>query len=159
MDYDLGPNSMGTYARVIQNHQSFNGDAYLVLYLLPSSLYLFTGYWPGFELTVAAGRWKEREEQVFLEGVGTHILMDVLPFSRTPRRHEREFSIVIEHYSRALFAETEHQGWSLLSWRGYLHYLGRSHFFDLENDDLPKSIHEVEPWTQRFLDGCGFCQK
>lgn len=45
MDYGLGPNATGTYARVIQFHQFINGDAYLVLYLLHSGLYLFTGYW------------------------------------------------------------------------------------------------------------------
>ncbi|MBU1020417.1 MAG: hypothetical protein KJ847_04320, partial [Firmicutes bacterium] len=113
-------------------------------------------YWPGFELTVAAGRWEERDEHIFLEGVGAYLFMDVIPFSRTYRRHEREFRIVIENYSRALFAEEEHQGWSLLSWRGYLYYLGRDHFFDIDNDKLPKAIHEVEPWTQRFIDDCEF---
>ena len=67
MDCDLGPSGTGTYARVMQFGQSSVADAYLVLYLQASSLYLFIGYWPGFELTVAAGHWKKRGK----EGQGT----------------------------------------------------------------------------------------
>jgi len=151
MDYSLGLNATGTYVRVIQYQQSFNGDAYLVLYLLPSDLYLFIGYWKGFELTIAAGSWKGCNDRVLLEGVGAHLLMDSVPFSRSPRRHMREFLVAIEDHSRTLIAETEHEGWSLLSWRGHLHYLGRNHFFDLHIDNLPKSFNEIEAWTRQFV--------
>jgi len=93
---------------------------------------------------------------VYLKGVGAHLLMDVVPFSKTPRRHEREFRIVIENYSCALLAETEHPDWSLLSYSGHFHYLGWFYFFDLNNKRLPKSFKDIEPWTQRFLDDYGF---
>ena len=149
--FDLWPIVTGTYVRVIQFHQSFNGDAYLVLYILPSGLYLYIGYWQGFELTIAAGSWTESDERVLLSGIGAHLLLDEYPFSRSPRKHEREFRVVIENYSRALVADTEHEDWSLLSWPGYLHYLGRFRFFDLHNDKLPKASEEIEPWIQRFI--------
>ena len=48
------PDATGTYVKVIQFDASLSGDAYLVLYLLRSGLYLFIGYWKGYEITVAA---------------------------------------------------------------------------------------------------------
>lgn len=157
MDHDSCPNATGTYVRIIRCGRSPWGDAYLVLYLLPSGLYLFIGDWKGYELTIAAGIWKEYKERVMLEGMGRSLLMDVIPFDRSPHRHAREFRIAIEDYSPALIAETEHEGWSLLSWRGHLHYVGKYHFFDLHNDKLPKSLEEIEPWTRQFIDDCRFC--
>lgn len=70
MDYDSCPNATGTYVRVIRCGRSPHGDAYLVLYLLPSGLYLFIGDWKGYELTIAAGSWKESNDLVSLEGIG-----------------------------------------------------------------------------------------
>jgi hypothetical protein len=84
-----------------------------------------------------------------LDGVGATLFME-------HRRHEREFNLVIENDSRALFTDIEHKDWSLLSWRGRLNYLGRRHFFDLDNDQLPRSFDEVETWAKRFMDNCGF---
>jgi hypothetical protein len=156
MDYSLRSDAIGTYVRVIQCSRTFHGDAYLVMYLLSSGLYLFIGYWAGCELTVAAGRWKGSDGNVYLKGVGAHLHMDQFSFSKAPRKHEREFRIVIENYSCSLLAETEHSGWSLLSWPGHLHYLGSFYFFDLNNERLPKSFKDVEPWTQRFLDDYDF---
>jgi hypothetical protein len=60
MDFSLEPNTTGTYAKVIQYGLAPSSDIYLVLYLLDSGVYLFIGYWQGYELTVAVGRWNEK---------------------------------------------------------------------------------------------------
>ncbi|PKN68771.1 MAG: hypothetical protein CVU43_22170 [Chloroflexi bacterium HGW-Chloroflexi-5] len=67
MDFGLGSKTPGTCVKVIQYSP---GDAYLVLYLLESGIYLFIVYWQGFELTVAAGVWNEENNNVKVDGVG-----------------------------------------------------------------------------------------
>ena len=156
MEFRIGPNATGTYIKIIQCNPRVDNDAYLVLYLLRSGIYLFIGYWKGYELTVAAGSWNESNEHIRMDGVGATLLMDVVPFNNKPRRHEREFKVVIEDFSPALFVETEHEDWSLLSWAGRFNYLGRFYFFDLKNDQLPRSFGEIETWAKQFMDSYGF---
>jgi len=157
VDSELDSNTCGTYVKVIQYGAIYPSDVYLVLYLLDSGLYLFIGYWQGYELTVAAGRWTEKKDHIHLDGVGATLFIDVVPFNKKPRKHEREFNVVIDHASRSLFTDIEHEDWSLLSWSGRFNYLGRYYFFDLNNDRLPKSFDEVEIWARRFMDRCGYC--
>ncbi len=157
MDFGFDSKTTGTYIKVIQNAGASFNNAYLVLYLLDSGIYLFIGYWQGYELTVAAGHWSENKDRVKLDGKGKTLFIDVVPFNKDPRRHEREFSIVIDHASPALSTDTEHEGWSLLSWPGRFNYLGRYYFFDLQDDRLPKSFKDIEIWIRRFMDDHGFC--
>jgi hypothetical protein len=154
LEFGLGSKAIGTYVKVIQFQYPpppFREDAQVVLYLLPSGLYLFLGYWSGHELTAAAGRWIEREDRVLLRGVGATLMIDFGPFSSAPRVHDREFLLKIDHRTPMLVAETEHEGWSLLSWRGTLTYLGSFHHFDLKDERLPRSWEQIEPWVKEFL--------
>lgn len=155
MKFDLGPDATGTYVKVIQFTPSIGGDAHLVLYLLRSGLYLFIGHWRGYELTIAAGRWIEKDDRVHLTGVGTTLSADFLPNSSTTREYNREFGTRVDGYSPMLVAEAEYEGWSLLSWRGNLIYLGRFHYFDLKDERLPNSWREIELWVTDFLSSTG----
>ncbi|MCH7912327.1 MAG: hypothetical protein IH856_04715 [Deltaproteobacteria bacterium] len=155
MKFELGPDATGTYVKVIQFTPSIGGDAHLVLYLLKSGLYLFIGHWRGYELTTPVGRWIEKGDRVHLSGVGATVSADILPNSSTTREYNREFVTRVDGYSPMLVAEAEYEGWSLLSWRGSLIYLGRSHYFDLEDERLPGSWQEIEPWVNEFLGSSG----
>lgn len=151
MESIFGSKICGTYVKAIQYHSSFPRDAYLILYLLKSGHYLFIGSWRGYELTVAAGRWIESQDQVELDGIGRFIFMDSMPFSTSFRSHKRTFSIKMDSSTPTLQASSEQEEWSLLGWSGSLNYLGKLYFFALEDEDLPARWQDIEPWVQEFL--------
>jgi hypothetical protein len=51
-------------------------------------------------------------------------------------------------------AEEEHEGWSLLGWRGPFNYVGQF-LIPLYDGDLPRSWADIEPFTHRFLTDYG----
>ena len=87
MDWGFASEVGGTYVKVIRFDPSMMGDDYLVLYLLPSDLYLFIGYWERYELTIAAGRWSQHDDKVILNGFGARLHSDAVPFSSIPRNN------------------------------------------------------------------------
>jgi hypothetical protein len=131
------------------SHTGPLGEAHLVLYLLPVGLYLFVGSWIGFELTVAVGHWSEAGGRIRLTGVGRQLMTDVSP-SIGHRPHQRELRIVFSGQAPVLVADTEDEGWSLLSWKGPLYFLGQRHWFPVPSDLLPHSYREIEPWIRQF---------
>ena len=107
----------GTYLKVIGGNGP-EPDMSLILYLQRNGRFLFLGYYPGYEKSVAAGRWSRDGKTVYLVGQG-HCL------SRSDSaRFERELLLEEDDFTPQLRATEELKGWSLLSWRGPFVYAG-----------------------------------
>ena len=64
-----------------------------VLYLLESGRFLFIGYWEGYEVSVAAGYWRQEGNRVDLMGSGQFLAMDVLPHPIGKWKFARTFEL------------------------------------------------------------------
>ena len=138
-EFDL----QGTYLKVIGGIGHHEPDMSLILYLQRNGSFLFLGYYPGYEKSVAAGRWSRDGKTVYLVGQG-HCL------SRSgSERFERELLLEEDDFTPQLRATEELKGWSLLSWRGPFVYAGAT-IIDPDGRWLPNSWAAVEDWTTRI---------
>ena len=144
-EFDL----QGTYLKVIGGIGHHEPDMSLILYLQRNGYqqrngrFLFLGYYPGYEKSVAAGRWSRDGKTVYLVGQG-HCL------SRSDSaRFERELLLEEDDFTPQLRATEELKGWSLLSWRGPFVYAGGT-IIDPDGRWLPNSWAAVEDWITRI---------
>ena len=141
----------GTYVKVVASPgpSTNQRDSFLVLYLRPNGEFLFLGYWPGYERSVAVGRWSVMDEIVELDGFG-RIDGDALP-NPDPGRFQRTFRYSAKDFSPILTADEELPGWSLLGWAGAYSYLGWEIVFDPDRGWLPRSIEDVDNLIEESL--------
>ena len=145
----------GTYLKVIGG-MGPEPDMSLILYLqrrggAEDGRFLFLGYYPGYEKSVAAGRWSRDGKTVYLVGRG-HLNTDIIP-GPAGGRFERELLLEKADFTPQLRAAEELKGWSLLSWRGPFVYAGGT-IIDPDGRWLPNSWAAVEDWITR-TDGQG----
>ena len=140
----------GTYLKVIGGLGA-EPDMFLILYLQGNGRFLFLGYYPGYEKSVAAGRWSRDGKTVYLVGRG-HLNTDIIP-GPAGGRFERELLLETVDFTPQLRAAEELKGWSLLSWRGPFVYAGAT-IIDPDGRWLPNSWAAVEDWITR-TDGQG----
>lgn len=139
--------AIGTYLKVVRFAQPDNPDAYLALYLRPKGFFLFAGYWPGYERSLAAGAWHEGDGKVVLTGVGV-VEADSMPQPNAPF-FERTLILQDEVSTPTLRADASLDGWSLLSWRGLYTYVGTNYIVDPDDQWLPRDFAEVDQWIAR----------
>jgi len=125
----------GTYLKVIGGIGP-EPDMSLILYLQRNGRFLFLGYYPGYEKSVAAGRWSRDGTTVYLVGRG-HLNTDTNP-GPAGGRFERELLLEEDDFTPQLRAGEELKGWSLLSWRGPFVYAG-GNIIDPDGRWLPNS--------------------
>lgn len=142
-EYDI----TGTYLKAVSN--GMDGDAYQVLYLLETGRFMFTGWWRGYELTIAGGVWMDLDNAVNLQGSGQTLLHDSPEVTRQMRPFERTFNIGRVSFSPELTGDCSLDDWSLLGWRGPLVYAGRVQFFPIEHSGLPRAHEDIDAWVQR----------
>ena len=135
----------GTYLKVIGG-MGYEPDMSLILYLQNNGRFLFLGYYPGYEKSVAAGRWSRDGKTVYLVGRG-HLNIDTIP-GPAGGRFERELLLEKADFTPQLRAAEELKGWSLLSWRGPFVYAGAT-IIDPDERWLPNSWAAVEDWITR----------
>jgi len=138
---------VGTYLKTIRFPEPTNPDGFSLLYLRATGLFLFSGYWPGYERSVAAGKWSRRGGEVDLEGQG-EVSTDSLP--SPAGRFRRTFKTCVENHTPAPSAVDELTGWSLLGWVGPLTYVGQTTVVDPDGQWLPRSLVEVDAWIDRI---------
>ncbi len=137
----------GTYLKVI-GFPGAEPDMFLILYLQGNGRFLFLGYYPGYEKSVAAGRWSRDGKTVYLVGRGHQNTA-----GPAGGRFERELLLEKADFTPQLRAAEELKGWSLLSWRGPFVYAGAT-IIDPDGRWLPNSWAAVEDWITR-TDGQG----
>ena len=135
-----------TYLKVVRD--ASGKDMSLVLYLRPSGRFLFAGYYPWYERSVAAGHWSLEEDSVHLVGRG-NLSLDAVPVGGGGH-FERELSKGRESHTPHLTATEELEGWSLLSWVGPFFYVGNL-IIDPDGVWLPSSEAAVDEWIERIL--------
>ena len=132
---------LGTYLKVIK--YAGEHDVFLLLYLRPRGLFLFNGYWRGYERSLAAGQWVREGAEMRLEGIG-RLELDVIPGPEVGR-FDRIFEVKDDfHNTPCLIASEEKKGWSLLGWPGTYTYLGLDTIFDPDGRWLPMSLSAVD---------------
>jgi hypothetical protein len=140
----------GTYLKVISHKVHPNtpwipaDDTKMVIYLFPSNYFLMVGYWEGYEVSVATGKWEVAGEIVTLRGSLTVMKSDVVPYDRGPRRFDRQFKYQQDNYTPLLIAQEEGKGLSLLGWRGVYPFVGSRDFIPLSYPGLPSNYEEAE---------------
>jgi len=137
----------GTYLKVVRFPEPGNSDAYLALYLRPKGLFLFAGYWRGYERSAAAGVWHEGDGKVTLTGVGV-IEADSMPQPNAPP-FERTLVLQDEVSTPTLRADASLDDWSLLGWRGLYTYVGANYVVNPDDQWLPRNLAEVDEWIAR----------
>lgn len=142
-------NYSGTYLKVVRFWEpSGPDDAFVVLYLRPDWRFLYLGYWLGFEYTAAAGNWSKTDLTITLLGGGV-LRSDTMPAGET-RALERVFTVEDHQHTPALAATGELEGWSLLSWKGPLTYVGQQTVIDPDQRWLPSSLSDVDTWIEKI---------
>jgi hypothetical protein len=141
----------GTYVKVVASAgpSTNQRDSFRVLDLRPNGRFLFLGYWPGYERSVASGQWSVADEIVELDGFG-RIDGDALG-NPDPGRFRRTFTYSVSNFTPILMAEEELPGWSLLSWAGAYSYIRWEVVFDPGRGWLPQSINAVDELIDRSL--------
>jgi hypothetical protein len=139
----------GTYIKVVP--YGMDGDAYQVLYLLESSRFMFTGWWRGYELTVAGGAWSTLDEYVTLQGSGRTIFHDAPEINRQMRPFSRRFKSGRVSFTPDLTGDSKSEDWSLLGWKGPFIYAGRTQFYPIEHPGFPRRQGDVDDWVQKFI--------
>jgi hypothetical protein len=137
----------GTYLKVIRFSEPTNPDGFVLLFLRPNERFLFLGYWAGYERTAASGTWTRDGRIVELTGIGTvsHCRgASRQDFKRTFRRRRVKST-------RQLVADVELPGWSLLSGRGPLQYIGEDTVINPDGRWLPRTSAEVDQWIDATL--------
>jgi len=145
-DFEKG---VGTYLKVVRFPASTNPDGFVVLYLRPNGLFLFVGYWSGYERSMAAGHWVREGAELRLEGRG-RLSTDTIP-GPEGGRFERVFTVEDANHTPCLTASNELKGWSLLSWTGPFTYIGQRTIIDPDGRWLPDSVSAVDGWIAEVL--------
>jgi hypothetical protein len=139
---------VGTYLKVARSAETENPDLFFVLYLRPDGRFLFLGYWPGYEQTVAAGVWSKNAREISLHGGGT-VAADFAP-GGGGQSFERVLTMGDQQFTPTLTADIELEGWSMLGWRGPFEYVGQQTVIDPTGRWLPNSIAAVDVWIDRI---------
>ena len=128
--------------KVVRFSEPPNPDGFVVLYLRPKDLFLFLGYWAGYERSVAAGQWTRDGTEIRLVGRG-HLQTDTIP---SPEGGGFERTLMVEDDNRTprLTASEGLKGWSLLSWAGPFVYVGQHTVIDPDGCWLPNSLSAVD---------------
>lgn len=147
--YGLHRPLAGTFVKVVRSSETWNPDSYRVLYLRPNGTFLFLGYWPNYEWTVAGGLFTHKDMEVTLQGKG--VLRGDFNREGEQRALERTFRLEEVAHTPTLFAEVELPGWSLLSWRGAYTYIGLNTIFNPDGKWLPDSLESVDEKIRQTL--------
>jgi hypothetical protein len=139
----------GTYLKVVQFQERTDPDGLVVLYLRPSGLFLFVGYWKGYERSMAAGRWSNNGADIVLEGYG-NVSSDDIRFT-----HDEPFQRVftVEHAKDPLNlgAATALDGWGLLGLTGPFMYVGQRTIIDPDGEWMPGSFASIDEMIEQLL--------
>ena len=133
---------LGTYLKVIQYQGHIGDDCFLVLYLRPRGMFLFAGYWSGYERSLAVGSWVRAGAELHLEGHG-HLSLDVMP-GPPGGCFKRVFQVEDSNRTPCLIASDELKDWSLLGWSGTFMYVGLRTIINPHGDWLPDSLTAVD---------------
>jgi len=128
----------GTYVKVVWSPDP--SKAYIVLYLRPEGRFLFSGYWEGYEYSIAAGTWLKQDLEIRLAGRG-RLKTDTVP-GPEGGAFSRVFRVEDSNNTPVLRADTELAEWSLLGWRGDFVYVGAETV--ISPGPLPSSMSAVD---------------
>ena len=134
----------GTYLKVVKmpTIEDYPNECFMVMYLRPNKLFLFLGYWHGYERSVVAGKWHREDGIIYLDGLGD-VRMDT--GTSIGRRFERTLTIDRNEWSLHLNACESLSSWSLLGYKGNYSYVGcETIIVDPHGTWLPKSLEEVD---------------
>ncbi len=147
--FEESAQGVGTYLKVIRFSEPTNPDGFVVLYLRPKGVFLFLGYWCGYERTVVAGRWSRQGSILRLEGRG-RMQTDSLAKPKTPV-FARVFTTTDENHTPTLSADTGLEEWSLLGWTGPFMYAGLGTIIAPDDCWLPRSLPAVDAWIRELV--------
>jgi hypothetical protein len=146
--YEDFENGVGTYLKVVRFPEPPNPDGFIVLYLRSTGLFLFLGYWRGYERSAVAGRWSRHDDAVSLDGCG-ETSTDAPP--RQAGKFQRTLKADVQNHTPVLVGASEFTGWSLLGWTGPFIYIGRATVINPDGEWLPRSCDEVDAWIERLM--------
>ena len=135
----------GTYLRVTRFPRQLNSDVTRLLYLRPNGSFLFVASWPGYEPSIATGRWTRSDSEIHLEGIA-QVSTDTIP-GPGGGRFRLVFAVEVTDLTPYLTAREDLDRLGMLGSVESLAYVGRS--IIIAPDDisrLPRSLDEVDAW-------------
>ena len=141
----------GTFLKLVKmpTIEDYPNECFMVMYLRPNKLFLFLGYWHGYERSVVAGKWRREDGIIYLDGLGD-VRMDT--GTSIGRRFERTLTVDRSEWSLHLNASESLSRWSLLGYKGNYSYVGcETIIVDPHGTWLPKSLEEVDSRISAYL--------